>query len=617
MLTEQLLDGELGSYEVEQRVVRKDGGVVFVKLAVSLMPDAGGDLLLYVAQVQDASAQDLPEDAASFVSSHLQAIFEYAPVGLALFGLDGRLLRVNQSAVEILGSALEPAGDGELRFLAEELAIGVERPEIAIEPVSAQLPVSRADGRERLARLVRYPVLDDAGQMTHFGVACVDVSDERQRAIALRDLQSAQRAASVGSWFADPAAGTVRWSTEMYRIFGRDPADGPASAERVFAYVAVEDRERVRSAYASVLAGDGALQIDYRINAGDGIERSVHATASEDSDRAGCFIGTVQDLATRQAATRSLQAAEERFRSMFENAPIGMALSDLDGRYLQVNSILCQITGYTGEQLRATSQHTITHPQDAAADQRLNERLQAGEIERYRREQRYLRPDGTVVWVSQHTSLARDREGKPHQILTQILDISDRRTSETQLLHLADHDPLTGLPNQRALHAELRRHLAPGPRHGLLGALLVLDLDHFKDVNDTLGHNAGDELLISTAALLSRRLCASDTIARLSGDAFAILLPEADQLAAEQVATHIITDIRHSQPLIAGRRPGRVTASIGMTLLKHKPTSAEDALSRADLAKHHAKQAGRDRIALYAPDDQRAPPPPAYREGPK
>ena len=128
-----------------------------------------------------------------------------------------------------------------------------------------------------------------------------------------------------------------------------------------------------------------------------------------------------------------------------------------------------------------------------------------------------------------------------------------------------------------------------------------MDLDHFKSVNDTLGHSAGDELIVSIAALLTSRLRASDTIARLGGDEFAILLPEADAQAAESVAAKIVKDVRENAVLLDGRKAGRVTASVGVTLFEQGKSSAEEALVNADLAMYDAKEAGRDRAASTRP----------------
>ncbi len=201
-----------------------------------------------------------------------------------------------------------------------------------------------------------------------------------------------------------------------------------------------------------------------------------------------------------------------------------------------------------------------------------------------------------------HVSLLRDRDGMPLQFVQQVVDVTERRRLETELRHLADHDPLTGLLNRRGLEAELERHVGHVNRYGDRGALLVLDIDHFKTVNDTLGHEAGDQLIVAVAGILKERLRESDTVARLGGDEFAILLAEADLGSAEAVAEQLVADIHEHAIVSAGQVPRHVTASVGVTTFQQGLASAEEALVSADLAMYEAKEAGRGRLAVNAPD---------------
>jgi diguanylate cyclase (GGDEF)-like protein len=230
----------------------------------------------------------------------------------------------------------------------------------------------------------------------------------------------------------------------------------------------------------------------------------------------------------------------------------------------------------------------------------------SGEVAHVEREKRYVRANGEIVWVALHATVLRDRTGRPQHYLAQVLDITERRRLETELRHLAEHDPLTGLLNRRGLEAELERHVAHVNRYGSRGALLVVDLDHFKAVNDTLGHEAGDQLIVAVAEMLSKRLRATDIVARLGGDEFAILLPEANEAAAQRVAEAIVADLHESPLPISGQRPLHVSASVGVTVFQRGLSAGEDALVNADLAMYDAKEAGRDRVSLHAAgrDDQ-------------
>ena len=231
--------------------------------------------------------------------------------------------------------------------------------------------------------------------------------------------------------------------------------------------------------------------------------------------------------------------------------------------------------------------------------------LVGGEVSSKVDEKRYLRPDGTIVWVARSVTLVRDADGEPLHFLDQTQDITERRRFERELRQLADHDPLTGLFNRRRFEQELDRHVAEVARYGPRGALLVLDLDHFKYVNDALGHHAGDALILSVAALLQDRLRDSDTIARLGGDEFAVLLPNADRREAEHVAGVVVKAVREEATVVAGDRRRRVTTSIGIAPFGRSDLNGEELLIEADLAMYEAKEAGRNRFAVVSPNAHR------------
>jgi len=180
-------------------------------------------------------------------------------------------------------------------------------------------------------------------------------------------------------------------------------------------------------------------------------------------------------------------------------------------------------------------------------------------------------------------------------------DLRTLRATTTELRHLADHDPLTGLPNRRRFEQELARHLAHVRRYGPEGALLVLDLDCFKPVNDRFGHAAGDRLLTRVAAVLHERLRATDVIARLGGDEFAVLLPRVDRAGAAVVARSLVETVRAAVPTADART---VTISVGVLTFEREcqqpATMPASALAAADLAMYDAKAAGGDGFAFYA-----------------
>ncbi len=429
---------------------------------------------------------------------------------------------------------------------------------------------------------------------------------ERVRERALADLEEAQRVAKVGSWTWDPASDEASWSAQMYEIFGRDPSQGPAAGEAFFALVAAEDRERIRAGYAEVFGGGPSFTLDYRIVTPDGRQRTVHAVGRADPARAGCYLGTVQDVSEQRAAQHALREAEERFRLAFEEAPIGMAVISTDGTLEHANAALGMICGRVRHELHGLPLRELIHPGDNHSVEQELRALAGGAVGKLVRELRVLPASGSPVEVSIHATALRYGAGRPDRLLCQVQDITDRKQYESRLQFMADHDPLTGLMNRRKFEAELDRHVEHVKRYGPQGALLMLDIDNFKAVNDTLGHNAGDELIISIGGVLSQRVRASDVLARLGGDEFAVLLPRADQAEAARVADALVRAVRENAALLGGQRQ-KVTTSVGIAMFDATDSAltGESALIEGDLAMYDAKENGRDGYAFYASADHR------------
>lgn len=313
----------------------------------------------------------------------------------------------------------------------------------------------------------------------------------------------------------------------------------------------------------------------------------------------------VQEIAARERAEQErtemehgLQVVRDRFESGFANAPIGMALVEANGNWLQVNEALCRITGYREVDLKATTLDAITHPEDiglAADDLR---RLLAGQIPSYQVEKRFRHAWGHYVWVLLTVSVVRDKQGRALHIIKQVQDITERKEGARQLEYLVDHDFLTGLYNRRCFERELAREVERATRYKTPGAVLVIDLDHFKDINDSLGHKAGDDLLKGVAGLLKQRVRQADVLARLGGDEFALLLPQTPADHAEIVADEIVKTLSRRMAASATQSVV-VTASVGVAI--SDGLTDTELMAYADLAMYEAKEAGRNRFAVYMP----------------
>ena len=310
------------------------------------------------------------------------------------------------------------------------------------------------------------------------------------------------------------------------------------------------------------------------------------------------IVISARDLTDRRLAEAELREAQERFRSAFEHAPIGMALTSIDGRLFRVNRALVQILGRGESELLTSSIVDLSHPDDREQCRETIVRLLSGATASCQLEQRYLHHDGHPVWVSVSTSVVRDVNGQPLYLVSQVEDIGARKASGDALAHQAIHDPLTGLPNRLYFVERLGREIADAELNHERIAVLFLDLDRFKVVNDSLGHSAGDRLLVAVADRLSATMGPTDVVARFGGDEFTILChnvtsEETAELVAERLAEAI------SRPVALMEGEVFVTASVGIALSGAGSDSPETLLRNADAAMYRAKELGRDRAELF------------------
>ena len=314
------------------------------------------------------------------------------------------------------------------------------------------------------------------------------------------------------------------------------------------------------------------------------------------------LVGSVIDrrMAERKKAEGILRESEERFRAAFDQAAVGMAHMSLEGRYLRVNQKLCDIVGYDREELLQKTLHDITHPDDLGANLERVRRILSGEIETYSLEERYYRKDGSLVWINLTVSLVRGPEGEPKYLIAVIEDISERKVLEEQLEHRALYDSLTGLSNRTLFMNRLRQALDRTNRREDSVAVLFLDLDGFKHVNDSLGHEAGDRLLVSVAGRLARCMRLGDTLARFGGDEFVVLLEDIARTDETiQIAERIAEELQ--VPFEISGEEVSVTASLGIARSFAGHDGPENLLRDADVAMYMAKAKGKARHELFGP----------------
>jgi diguanylate cyclase (GGDEF)-like protein/PAS domain S-box-containing protein len=363
----------------------------------------------------------------------------------------------------------------------------------------------------------------------------------------------------------------------------------PEDADKVF-----EPLERLRD------NASASERFAARLQRHDGVWRNFELVTSRVAGgvNAGALVVNAIDVTERIESEAALRESEERFRSAFEHAPIGMALGSADATILRTNEAFAAMLGRSSDAMVGMRIADFTHPDDwSRTDDRI-QRLFAGEISGYQLEKRYLHADGSAVWVSISVSAVRDADGRALYTIAQTEDITERKAVRERLAHQAVHDPLTGLPNRASFLNRLEVALDDASQQRTRVAVLFLDLDHFKVINDSLGHEAGDQLLVTIGHRLRRILRPTDAIARFGGDEFTILSDAvADPDAVMTLAQRVLVEV--ARPILLTEGEVFVTTSIGIALSGHGTETPQTLVRDADTAMYRAKDAGRARAAFF------------------
>jgi diguanylate cyclase (GGDEF)-like protein/PAS domain S-box-containing protein len=306
-------------------------------------------------------------------------------------------------------------------------------------------------------------------------------------------------------------------------------------------------------------------------------------------------IAIADSVARRESESRRREA-ERRWQLAFEQNPVGSALVDVSRRLTQCNDALVNLLGYSRDELIGHTFADITYPDDIDKNLELFAELLAGKRDSYQLEKRYVHRDGHVIWGMLHAGVIRDEHGGVLTIVGQIDDITARKQAEEQIAHRASHDPLTDLPNRLRLEEVLAECISSGMPAGAL----CCGIDRFKTVNDSLGHDAGDELIRAVAARLRETMPSSMTVGRVGGDEFVAIVPgEADAEALRGVAGSLLAALREPIPLRGYRHT--VSMSIGVTVSSPRHAHPDEVLRDADQALRRAKRQGRARVEFYDP----------------
>ena len=362
-----------------------------------------------------------------------------------------------------------------------------------------------------------------------------------------------------------------------------------------------DDRVKVRQAVCTALEASGRYHVQYRIRHRDGTEKWVLERGTVVADEAGEHVleGFIEDVTEQVMRERQLADAEMRYRSIFEDSVIGMFQTSIDGGYLAANRALARLYGYASaaELIAGLSDIARRLYVDPGRREEFKRRIRAtGRVVDF--ESEVYRCDGSRIWISENAHIVYDQDGEAQYYEGTVEDITERYRARRELEYQATHDPLTGLPNRNLLQDRLHQAVLRARRQGGRGGVAFIDLDNFKFVNDSLGHGAGDRLLVEIAQRLRSCLRDTDTVARYGGDEFVLILGDYDgQGDGLQVLQRLKTAI--AEPFELEGHELRVDCSIGVSVFPDDGEEMESLLRHADAAVNHAKRLGKGQFQFY------------------
>ena len=411
-------------------------------------------------------------------------------------------------------------------------------------------------------------------------------------------LQKSQEIAHIGSWYMDLGNGKLYWSDEVYRIFGVDPAEFRPSYDAFLAMVHQGDRNKVDVAYRKAIRMNMPYEVRHRIVRADGSIRVVWEKSEEvnsDKGQTGLLRGIVHDITEQAEAEKRLKQAA----SVFQHASEAIVITDADVNILDVNNAFMELTGYAKEEVVGKNPKFLQSGRQSPEfyehmwQTLIDDGLWQGEV--------WNRKKNGEIFAERLTiSVIKGRSGNISHYVGLCSDITEAKERQHKLEFMAHHDALTQLPNRTLLGDRMQQALAHANRNETLLVVAYLDLDGFKPVNDELGHDIGDRLLVEISKRLKSCVRADDTVARLGGDEFVLLLSDIRSVdECELALSRVLKAIE--EPSHIQENSISVSASIGGAIYPLDDVDADTLLRHSDQAMYVAKQAGRNRFHLFDP----------------
>ncbi|MBL8258447.1 MAG: PAS domain S-box protein [Candidatus Competibacteraceae bacterium] len=619
MLPEDLADHERrwrlqrrgGHARFERRLRHRDGHALTFLVSVTPMLDERGAFRGAFAMLTDISERKRVGNALLESEQRLRTLINAMPDAVCFKDGEGRWLEANASSLKVFqleGRDYRGRKDSELMefngFYRDAL-LACERSDQQAW-TSGQLSrhdeiIPQPDGSTRIFDVIKVPTFYPDGRRKGLIVVGRDITERRQAEEALRESESRYRQLfeleSDAILLIDNDTGRIlEANSAAVDLYGY--SRGELLQKRNVDLSAEPQQTRELTRQTSV--GSKAFVPMRWLRKRDGTVFPAEITGRFFSWRGrAVHIAAIRDIAERQRILVELRASEARFRSIFELSPLGIALiSKSDYRFVQANPRYCELLGYSLEALRWMTVADVTHPEDWPQSKQLLKTLSAEKRTGFTLQKRYLHQSGACRWVNITADLLTDDHGGEPLIMGIVEDITERRQAEERIRHLALHDVLTDLPNRALLEDRLGQALNEAQREQSSVALLFLDLDRFKIVNDSLGHAVGDGLLRAVAERLGHHVRGSDTVGRLGGDEFVILLTAIrDASDVARIASKLLESM--AEPWRVNGYVLNVSTSIGISLYPMDGDDPDTLLQHADTALYQAKASGRNNYRFF------------------
>jgi diguanylate cyclase (GGDEF)-like protein/PAS domain S-box-containing protein len=583
-LFEEVLAGEYGTLPRKQRYIHKDGHVVWVQLAASMIRDEDGDPRSLIGMLLDVTERHEAESALRESERRFRQVVEQAPIAIYVTDARGYFESVNPAYCDLYGyTAGELIGRHSYTVVPERrretVRLWYQESREAGLRWSGEYPLLTGDGRERTVLITSITVRGPNAAILHVGFM-VDITERKRMEEALRARERQLRAIATNAPLI--LYGADREGMVTLSMGGGLRQVGVAPD----AHVGLPIHE-VFAPYPSMLdLLDKAFQGEAHAAVTEIQGRTFEAHWWPEHDASGQVTG-VTGLAVDLTDRVQAEAARERLAAIVEaseDSIIGMTPAGIIETW---NMGATHLYGYSAEEAVGRSITILSIPDMRAEIADFLSTLERGTAPTHS-ETVHLRKDGRMVDVSITASALNDEHGRITAIATIGRDITLRKQAETALAHQASHDALTNLANRAALHDTLGGYLASTGQDSGKVALMLLDLDQFKEVNDTLGHQVGDHLLRAVSRRLEDALGADGLIARLGGDEFAIVLPTVDAAEAGAFAQLVLNSLR--APFVLEGQALAISASIGIAVAPEHGLDVSALLRRADVAMYSAKR---------------------------